>query len=108
LKKDIEGEVSRFAKVSTTSADVESSIVFFIGHDSVKVAELIQIAKQYIYFHAAFYPKYGFGEQGEIIKQVLKQNPNLKLSVIFTSINTSGLMNWLKSLGRIILMPIFL
>ena len=59
---------------------------------------LIQNAKQYICFHAAYYPKYGLGEQGEIIKQVLKQNPNLKLSVIFTSINTS----WIKEFAQIL------
>lgn len=98
LKKDIEGEVSRFAKVNATSADIESTIDFFIGHDSVKVTELIKNAKQYICFHAAYYPKFGLGEQGEIIKQVLKQKTNLKLSVIFTSTKTS----WIYEFAQIL------
>ena len=45
----------------------------------------MQNAKQYIFLHAAYYPKYGVDEQGEIIKQALEHNHQLKLSVTFSS-----------------------
>lgn len=98
LKTDIEDEVSRISKVETPPSHFESNIEIFVGHDSANVTQLMQNAKQYIFLHAAYYPKYGVDEQGEIIKQVLEQNSQLKLSVVFSSTNEP----WIGEFAKIL------
>ena len=85
IKSDLEDEVSNLSKAISTTSSLESQIEAYVGHDSVNVAQLMQNAKQYIFLHAAYYPKYGVDEQGEIIKQALEHNHQLKLSVTFSS-----------------------
>lgn len=85
LKTDIEEEVTKIYKMESLPNHFESDIEIFIGHDTVNVTRLMQNAKQYIFLHAAYYPKYGVDEQGEIIKQALEHNHQLKLSVTFSS-----------------------
>lgn len=85
IKSDLEDEVSNLSKAISTTSSLESQIEAYVGHDSVNVAQLMQNAKQYIFLHAAYYPKYGVDEQGEIIRQALEHNHQLKLSVTFSS-----------------------
>lgn len=58
----------------------------FITHDAVGVPELIRQARRHIVLHAAFYPKYGFDNQGDDVSKAMSKNPNLRLTAIFTDL----------------------
>lgn len=98
LKTDIKDEVSRFSNKESWGSRFDSDIEVFVGHDSVNVSELMKNARQYIFLHAAYYPKYGVDAQGEIIKQALKQNSQLKLSVTFSADTQS----WIEEFAQIL------
>lgn len=83
LKTDIQDEVSRMSTVVLRDNTDESKITVFWGHDSVNVPMLIRNARHYLFFHAAYYPKYGIDEQGEIIKEVMGKSEHLQLKAIF-------------------------
>ena len=59
---------------------------FYVGHDAVNVPELIRKARRYIVLHAAFYPKYGFDNQGDDVSKAMAKNSNLRLTAIFTDV----------------------
>lgn len=59
----------------------------FITHDAVGVPELIRKARRHLVLHAAFYPKYGFDNQGDDVSKAMAKNPNLRLTAIFTDVN---------------------
>ena len=71
------------------TADSQQSAVIrhFITHEAIGVSRLLRQAKKYIVLHAAFYPKYADGEQGDDIKKVMVENHDLQLKVIFTDLN---------------------
>ena len=71
------------------TADSQQSAVIchFITHEAIGVSRLLRQAKKYIVLHAAFYPKYADGEQGDDIKKVMVENQDLQLKVIFTDLN---------------------
>lgn len=60
---------------------------FFIVHDNVGVPEMIRQAQRHLVFHASYYPKYGFDNQGKDVSETLEKNPNLRLTVIFTDVH---------------------
>lgn len=76
----------------------DSDIEIYVGHDSVNVPRLMKEAKHYIFLHAAYYPKYGVDEQGEILKEVLENNPKLKLKAVFSSSSAE----WAGEFARIL------
>ena len=57
---------------------------FFIIHDNVGVPDMIRKARHHIVLHAAFYPKYGFDNQGDDVSNAMAKNANLRLTAIFT------------------------
>ena len=58
----------------------------YITHDAVGVPDLIRQARHHIVLHAAFYPKYGFDNQGDDVSKAMAKNPNLRLTAIFTDV----------------------
>lgn len=66
--------------------DIKGEYCFFIGHDAVGVPELIRQARHHIVLHAAYYPKYGFDNQGDDVAKAMAKNPNLRLTAIFTDV----------------------
>jgi len=68
----------------------------YITHDAVGVPVLIRRAHRYLVFHAAFYPKYGFDDQGQYVKEAMEQNPNLRLTAIFTDVH----VGWVEEFAR--------
>lgn len=72
---------------STTQQQTSATIRHYITHDAVNVPELIRQARRYIVLHAAFYPKYGFDNQGDDVSKAMAKNPNLRLTAIFTDVN---------------------
>lgn len=85
LKTDLQDEMSKISEVSLMEKKIDSDIDVYVGHDSINVTRLMKEAKHYIFLHAAYYPKYGVDEQGEILKEVLENNPKFKLKAIFSS-----------------------
>lgn len=77
-------DVSQYSNVSTQTVAV---IQHYVTHDAVGVPELIRKARRHIVLHAAFYPKYGFDNQGDDVSKAMEKNPNLRLTAIFTDIN---------------------
>ena len=71
-----------FDMQSQTSATIR----YYITHDAVGVPELIRQARRHIVLHAAFYPKYGFDNQGDDVSKAMSKNPNLRLTAIFTDV----------------------
>lgn len=59
----------------------------FITHEAIGVSRLLRQAKKRIVLHAAFYPKYALGEQGDDIKKVMVENKEVRLKVIFTDLH---------------------
>lgn len=59
----------------------------YVTHDAVGVPELIRKARRHIVLHAAFYPKYGFDNQGIDLSKAMEKIPNLHMTAIFTDIN---------------------
>ncbi len=98
LKTDLQDEMSKISEVSLTGKKFESDIEVYVGHDSVNVPRLMKEAKHYIFLHAAYYPKYGVDEQGVILKEVLDNNPKLKLKVVFSSSSAE----WTSEFARIL------
>ena len=72
LKTDLQDEMSKISDVSLIEKKFVSEIDVYVGHDSINVTRLMKEAKHYIFLHAAYYPKYGVDEQGEILKEVLE------------------------------------
>ncbi len=76
---------------ATPSSDVStllSAVIHhYVTHDAVGVPELIRKAHRHIVLHAAFYPKYGFDNQGSDVSKAMEKNPNLRLTAIFTDVN---------------------
>ena len=71
----------------TSEATLDGEYHYFVTHDAVGVPELIRKARRHIVLHAAFYPKYGFDNQGIDLSKAMEQTPNLRLRAIFTDIN---------------------
>lgn len=78
--------VSVAAQPATTSPQPSAVICHYVTHDAVGVPELIRKARRHIVLHAAFYPKYGFDNQGSDVSKAMEKNPNLRLTAIFTDI----------------------
>ncbi len=66
--------------------EIKGEYCFYVGHDAVNVPELIRKARRYIVLHAAFYPKYGFDNQGDDVSKAMAKNSNLRLTAIFTDV----------------------
>ena len=75
LKTELQDEMSKISEESLKEKKFDSDIDVYVGHDSINVPQLMKEAKHYIFLHAAYYPKYGVDEQGEILKEVLENNP---------------------------------
>lgn len=76
------------AQPTDTIQQMSATIRHYITHDAVGVPELIRQARRHIVLHAAFYPKYGFDNQGDDISKTMAKNPGLRLTAIFTDVNT--------------------
>lgn len=98
LRMEIQDEVSKISSTNFTNNILDSEIKIFVGHDSVNVPQLIRNARHYLFFHAAYYPKYGIDEHGEIIKEVMKKNEQLKLKAVFIV----SKQNWGTEFARIL------
>lgn len=59
----------------------------YVTHDAVGVPALIREARHHIVLHAAYYPKYGFDNQGTDISKAMEKTPDLCLTAIFTDVN---------------------
>ena len=70
----------------------------YIQHDNVGVRELIKKAQKYIVMHAAYYPKYGFDNQGLALLNTMRNHKKLKLHVIFTDENADWLDEFAQTL----------
>lgn len=79
--------VSDAPQSSNVSPQTSAIIHHYVTHDAVGVPELIRKARRHIVLHAAFYPKYGFDNQGDDVSKAMEKNPNLRLTAIFTDIN---------------------
>ncbi len=79
--------VSDVPQSSNVSPQTSAIIHHYVTHDAVGVPELIRKARRHIVLHAAFYPKYGFDNQGSDVSKAMEKNPNLRLTAIFTDIN---------------------
>lgn len=79
--------VSRESSGTTSTSTLDGVYQHFITHDAIGVPELIRKARRHIVLHAAFYPKYGFDNQGDDVSKAMEKNPNLRLTAIFTDIN---------------------
>lgn len=86
----------QLATRETTDTASKSTIIgvyqHFITHDAVGVPELIRKTRRHIVLHAAFYPKYGFDNQGDDLSKAMEKNPDLRLTAIFTDIKAP----WVK------------
>ena len=71
---------------SDVSTQLSAVIHHYVTHDAVGVPELIRKAHRHIVLHAAFYPKYGFDNQGSDVSKAMEKNPNLRLTAIFTDV----------------------
>ena len=69
--------------------EVEGTYRIFITHDEVGVPELIRKAQHHIVLHAAYYPKYGFDNQGDDLQKAMYKNTDLKLTAIFTDVENA-------------------
>lgn len=58
----------------------------YVTHEAIGVSRLLRQAKKHIVLHAAFYPKYADGEQGDDIRKVMEESQDLRLKVIFTDL----------------------
>jgi hypothetical protein len=72
---------------SDVSTQLSAAIHHYVTHDAVGVPELIRKARRHIVLHAAFYPKYGFDNQGDDVSKSMEKNPSLRLTAIFTDVN---------------------
>ena len=72
---------------TTGTATLDGVYKHFITHDAVGVSELIRKSRHHIVLHAAYYPKYGFDNQGDDLSKAMGKNPNLRLTAIFTDVN---------------------
>lgn len=70
----------------------------YVQHDNVGVRDLIKKAQKYIVMHAAYYPKYGFDNQGLALLNTMRNHKNLKLHVIFTDDNAVWLDEFAQTL----------
>lgn len=66
--------------------DIKGEYSFFVGHDAVNVPELIRKARRHLVLHAAFYPKYGFDNQGDDVSKAMEKYTSLRLKAIFTDV----------------------
>lgn len=82
-----QSSVSHDSADTTSATTLKGEYQHFVTHDAVGVPELIRKARRHIVLHAAFYPKYGFDNQGSDVENAIKKNPNLRLTAIFTDIN---------------------
>lgn len=80
--------VSQDLNQGPQSAQSSPVIHHYFTHEAIGVSRLLRQAKKYIVLHAAFYPKYAGGEQGDDIRKVMEDNKKLQLKVIFTDLNT--------------------
>ena len=71
----------------------------FVTHDDIGVATMLLKAKQHIVLHAAYYPKYGNAELESCLYQILYNNKDLTLTVIFTE--TSN-VSWLEEFAKVL------
>ena len=78
--------VSAATESSDVSTQISAIIHHYVTHDAVGVPELIRKAHRHIVLHAAFYPKYGFDNQGSDVSKAMEKNPNLRLTAIFTDV----------------------
>ena len=78
---------------------LQSLCRLYVGHDSANVPSLLRKAERHIVLHAAYYPKYGIDSQGMVLMEALKENPGLKLRVIFTRTDKNP---WLAEFARIL------
>ena len=79
--------VSQDLKQGPQSAQSSPVIHHYFTHEAIGVSQLLRQARQHIVLHAAFYPKYADGEQGDDIRKVMEENQDLRLKVIFTDLN---------------------
>lgn len=79
--------VSHEVSDTTSTSAVNGVYQHYITHDAVGVPELIRKARRHIVLHAAFYPKYGFDNQGDDVSKAMEKTPNLRLTAIFTDVN---------------------
>lgn len=69
---------------------IESVRSVTVQHDTLKTPDRIRNAKNNIYLHAAYYPKYADDSYyDESFRIALRNNPNLSIKVILTDINTA-------------------
>lgn len=78
--------VSAATESSDVSTQISAIIHHYVTHDAVGVPESIRKAHRHIVLHAAFYPKYGFDNQGSDVSKAMEKNPNLRLTAIFTDV----------------------
>lgn len=79
----------RVADSEDEENEVEGTYRTFITHDEVGVQELIRKAQHHIVLHAAYYPKYGFDNQGDDLQKAMGKNAGLKLTAIFTDVENA-------------------
>jgi len=72
---------------SVNQPQPSATICHYITHDAVGVPQLIRQARHRIVFHAAYYPKYGFDQQGMNLWSAMESNPRLLLTAIFTDVD---------------------
>lgn len=84
--------VADASQSSNVSPQTSAVIHHYVTHDAVGVPELIRKARRHIVLHAAFYPKYGFDNQGDDLSKAMEKNPDLRLTAIFTDIKAP----WVK------------
>ena len=71
----------------------------YITHDAVGVPQLIRQARHRIVFHAAYYPKYGFDQQGKDLWSAMEDNSRLLLTAIFADVDHVA---WTEEFGRVL------
>lgn len=76
----------------------ETQYCIYVQHDNVGVRDLIKKAQKYVVLHAAYYPKYGFDNQGLFLLNAMRNHKKLKLHVIFTDDN----VDWLDEFAQIL------
>ena len=79
--------------------ELQGEYRLYVHHDRVNVPELIREAKQHIVLHAAYYPKYGFDDQGLILMEALAANPHLRLHAIFTKVDGNP---WIEEFAEVL------
>ena len=79
--------VSATSPSSDVTPQPSAIIHHYVTHDAVGVPALIRKARHHIVLHAAYYPKYGFDNQGTDISKAMAKTPDLRLTAIFTDVN---------------------